>query len=98
MNTSFMPKSIKFKFKLTCKAEYEDTNEFKIQATEAARILAECKDTLKGCILRVLKMELEGAKEKIQDYFIAGLIKLFTYWICYRRACDPDNQPPFNDE
>ena len=47
----------------------------------------------------VMEMELKGAMNKHQKTFVEGLLELFSYWICYLKACDPENCPPFsNDE
>ena len=50
-------------------------------------------------MISVMEMEYEGVISKLKKKFVEGLIELFSYWICYYKACDPDNNPPFsNDE
>ena len=45
-------------------------------------------------------MELENKEEniKIQNFFIECLLELFSYWICYQKAFNPDKCPPFSNE
>ena len=45
-----------------------------------------------------MKLELEGATEKLQDGFINGLLDLFECWAYYFRASNPDLMPIFNNE
>ena len=99
-NPDVNPNSIHFtKFKLTCKAEYEDSTTFKSLAKQAANIIEEAKQSIRVRMVSIMKMELDGDILKLQTGFITELAKLLGYWVCYRRALDPDNQPHFsNDE
>ena len=98
-NLSILPLPIRFKFKLTCKSEYEETQRFKTQAAQSAKIMSDCKEAQRNIMISVMEMEYEGAISKLKKKFVEGLIELFSYWICYYKACDPDNNPPFsNDE
>ena len=46
-----------------------------------------------------MDMEYKGAITKMQKTFVEGLTEIFSYWIYYLKACDPNNSPPFsNDE
>ena len=93
----FIPHTIKIKFKLTCKAEYEGSTLFKSHAKQAAKIIKETKQSLRGCMVSVMNMELECEILNLQKGFISELLKLLSYWVCYCRAIDPDNQPPFSN-
>ena len=97
-NPDVNPNFIHFtKFKLTCKAEYEDSTTFKSLAKQAANIIEEAKQSLRVRMVSIMKMELDGDILKLQTGFITELAKLLGYWVCYRRALDPDNQPPFSN-
>ena len=62
-NSSFLPASIRFKFNLTCKAEYEDTKEFKEQQNLANRLVMNTKQSLRDCMVKVMELEDEGSKK-----------------------------------
>ena len=57
-----------------------------------------CKQVLRVCMIDVMEMELQGAINKHQKSFVEGLLELFSYWICYLKAYDPDNCPPFSSD
>ena len=97
-NPAILPSPIRFKYKLACKPEYEDTSEFKTQATLSSNIMHKCKQDLRVCMIAVMEMELSGAINKHQKTFVEGLLELFSYWICYLKACDPENCPPFSND
>ena len=61
-------------------------------------MLEETRKALWNCILRDMKLELEGSTEKLYDGFINGLLNLFEYWICHFKASNPDLIPPFSNE
>ena len=65
-NPDILPSPIRFKFKLTCKSEYEDTQNFKIQAAQSAKIMSDCKEAQRKIMISVMKMEYEGAIAKLK--------------------------------
>ena len=96
-NTTFLPRSNRFDFKLTCKPEYEGNKVFKEQAAESKDIIEKAQKSLRECIGNVMDMELQGTILKLKNEYINGLLNLFECWVCYTKATDPDNVPPFNN-
>ena len=72
---SFLPTSIRFKYGLTCKAEYEDSDTFEALATQSAKIMDETKASQRALMIEVMEMELEGAKTKLQTELIKDAVK-----------------------
>ena len=78
-NPDIDPNSIRFKYKLTCKLEYEDDLIFKTQAALTANIMEETKTNLQEFMLRVMELENKRANIKLRNSFIEGLLELFSY-------------------
>ena len=90
-NPAILPTPIKFKFKLTCKSNYEENSIFKVEAARSAIIMDETCQSLRECIVRVMEMEYSGAIINLQKCFIEGILELLSYWICYHKGCYPEN-------
>ena len=73
-NPTVLPSSIRFKFKLSYKSEYEDTTQFKTQATKSAEIMHNCKQVLRVCMIDVIEIELHGAIKNNNNHL------LMDYW------------------
>ena len=97
-NPAILPTPIKFKFKLTCKSDYEENSIFKVEAARSAKIMDETRQSLRECIVRVMEMEYSGAIINLQKCFIEGILELLSYWICYHKGCYPEKCPPFSDD
>ena len=98
-NSSFLPGSIRgFKFNLTCKAEYEDTKEFKEQLTIANRLVMNTKQALRDCMVKVMELEDEGSKNKLHNMVVKGFNALFICWVNYLKFAHPDLAPPYNND
>ena len=67
-NHAICTSSIRFKFNLTCKAKYEENEEFKTQRILANNILMETKKSMRDCMVSVMKMEKDGAIAKLQFF------------------------------
>ena len=97
-NPSFIPSSIRFKHKLTCKVEYEDNDIFITQRTLTNKILRNTTEKLCECMVKVMIMEKEGAINKLQEEFINGLTALFVCYTNYYKFAFPDATPPYSNE
>ena len=60
------PSSLRFQFLLTCKAEYEDNNEFKERRSVVNKIIEDTEISLHKCCVNVTRIEKEGAIDKLQ--------------------------------
>ena len=78
--TSYLPKPIRFKFKLETKPEYEDMKKFTDERNLADKILNECTLKLRESMVKVMDLELEGAINKLHKEFVEGMTKLFIVW------------------
>ena len=97
-NPSFIPSSIRFKHKLTCKVEHEENDIFITQRALSKKILDNAIQELRQCMVKVMKMEQEGAIFKLQELYVTGLHALFNCYSNYYKFAYPDNATPYTNE
>ena len=84
-NPNFLPKSIRFDFKLTSQLDLEGNKEMVVLCAKATMVMDEAKEKLRSIIREAQKLEVLATTEKLQTEFIKGLTGLFTYVTCYIR-------------
>ena len=77
--STYLSSPLRFKFLLTYKAEYEVNKEFEEQRPVANKILDDTKISLYKCCVKVMRIEKEGAIDKLHNKFINGLLRLLEY-------------------